>query len=98
MVVGTARAVTDTCVSVSAFGVIVEAEATDCTFGSILVALIVAAFSVPVNVGLADRTTLPDPVDVVTPVPPLVTASVPDTVVTFALGRMLERVAILLPV
>ena len=72
---------TDTCVSVSAFGVIVEADAIDCTFGKILVALIVAAFSVPVNVGPADRTTLPVPVEVVTPVPPLATGKVPETCV-----------------
>ena len=39
---------------------------------------IAAAFNVPVNVGEADRTTLPDPVLVVAPVPPLVTASTPD--------------------
>jgi hypothetical protein len=79
-VAGTASAVTDTCVSVSAFGVIVEAEVIDCMFGSILVALMVAADSVPVNVGLADNTVEPVPVDVVTPVPPLPTASVPATV------------------
>jgi len=36
-----------------------------------------AVATVPVNVGLADSTLLPVPVDEVTPVPPLVTASVP---------------------
>ena len=34
---------------------------------------------VPVNVGEADSTVLPVPVDVVTPVPPLATGSVPVT-------------------
>jgi hypothetical protein len=34
------------------------------------------------RVGLFDRTTLPVPVDVVTPVPPLATAKVPDTAAT----------------
>ena len=38
---------------------------------------IVAAESVPVSVGEADRTTLPVPVLVVTPVPPDATGSVP---------------------
>ena len=33
-----------------------------------------AKFAVPVNVGLAERTTFPVPVEVVTPVPPDVTA------------------------
>ncbi|MEK7275051.1 MAG: hypothetical protein AAB110_07330, partial [Candidatus Desantisbacteria bacterium] len=33
-----------------------------------------AKFAVPVNVGLAERTTFPVPVEVVTPVPPEVTA------------------------
>jgi len=33
--------------------------------------------TVPVNVGLADKTTEPVPVDDVTPVPPLATARVP---------------------
>jgi hypothetical protein len=39
----------------------------------------VGASGVPVRVGLADSTTLPVPVDVVTPVPPLATGSVPVT-------------------
>ena len=43
-------------------------------------AVIVAAASVPVNVGDADRTLLPEPVLVVTPVPPFATANVPATV------------------
>ena len=33
------------------------------------------------NVGLVDKTLLPEPVDVVTPVPPLATGKVPDTCV-----------------
>jgi hypothetical protein len=40
-------------------------------------AVIAAAFNVPVKVGEADRTTLPVPVLVVTPVPPEATGSVP---------------------
>jgi hypothetical protein len=40
----------------------------------------VAVLPVPVNVGDAESTTLPVPVDVVTPVPPLATASVPANV------------------
>jgi hypothetical protein len=43
-----------------------------------VVALTVAAVTVPVNVGLAERTTDPVPVEDVTPVPPRATASVPD--------------------
>jgi hypothetical protein len=43
-----------------------------------VVALTVAAVTVPVNVGSAERTTDPDPVEVVTPVPPRATANVPD--------------------
>jgi hypothetical protein len=39
----------------------------------------VGAIGVPVNVGLADKTVLPVPVLVVTPVPPLATGSVPVT-------------------
>jgi len=35
------------------------------------------AVTVPVRVGPADKTTLPEPVDVVVPVPPRATASVP---------------------
>jgi hypothetical protein len=38
----------------------------------------VPAVTVPVSVGLADRTTDPVPVEDVTPVPPRATASVPD--------------------
>ena len=41
----------------------------------------VIPLTVPVNVGDADRTTLPVPVEVVTPVPPLATAKVPDTTI-----------------
>jgi hypothetical protein len=44
------------------------------------VADMLAVVSVPVNVGEADNTTEPEPVDVVTPVPPLATARVPDRV------------------
>jgi hypothetical protein len=40
----------------------------------------VAVLPVPVNVGDVESTTLPVPVDVVTPVPPLATASVPANV------------------
>ena len=40
---------------------------------------IVAAVNVPVNVGDADRTLFPEPVLVVTPVPPFATANVPAT-------------------
>ena len=40
-------------------------------------AVAVGARGVPVRVGLADNTTDPEPVDVVTPVPPLATFSVP---------------------
>jgi hypothetical protein len=43
-----------------------------------VVALTVAAVTVPVSVGLADRTTDPVPVEEATPVPPRATASVPD--------------------
>jgi hypothetical protein len=43
------------------------------------VAAIVAAVTVPVRVGDAESTTLPVPVEVVTPVPPLLTARVPET-------------------
>ena len=43
------------------------------------VAVIVAAANVPVKVGDADRTTLPVPVLVVTPVPPFATGKVPVT-------------------
>jgi hypothetical protein len=43
------------------------------------VAVIAAALRVPVSVGLADRTTFPLPVLVVTPVPPLATGRVPVT-------------------
>ena len=43
-----------------------------------VVALTVAAVTVPVNVGLAERTLLPVPVEVVVPVPPRATARVPD--------------------
>lgn len=39
----------------------------------------VGAAGVPVNVGEADSTVLPVPVDVVTPVPPLATGRVPVT-------------------
>ena len=39
----------------------------------------VGAKGVPVKVGLADRTLLPEPVDAVTPVPPLATGRVPVT-------------------
>jgi hypothetical protein len=38
----------------------------------------VPAVTVPVRVGPADKTTDPDPVDVVVPVPPFATARVPD--------------------
>jgi hypothetical protein len=44
-----------------------------------VVAAIVAAVTVPVNVGDADSTTEPVPVELVTPVPPLPTPSVPVT-------------------
>jgi hypothetical protein len=44
-------------------------------------AVIVAAVIVPVNVGLADKTLLPVPVEDVTPVPPLATGKVPVTLV-----------------
>ena len=46
----------------------------------VLVAAVGAA-GVPVNVGLAERTVLPVPVEVVTPVPPFATGSVPVTFV-----------------
>ena len=39
----------------------------------------VGMVTVPVKVGLADKTTLPVPVEVVVPVPPLATAKVPVT-------------------
>ena len=42
----------------------------------------VGAKGVPDNVGLALKTTFPVPVEVVTPVPPLATGSVPVTFVT----------------
>ena len=45
------------------------------------VAVKFAAVSVPVSVGDADNTVLPVPVEVVTPVPPFATGSVPDTCV-----------------
>jgi hypothetical protein len=47
------------------------------------------------RVGELLNTTLPVPVDVVTPVPPLATGRVPDAVDTFTGGRMLESVAML---
>jgi hypothetical protein len=37
-----------------------------------------AAFKIPVRVGVLDNTTLPVPVEDVTPVPPIATESVPD--------------------
>lgn len=40
-----------------------------------------AVLTVPVNVGLTDRTTEPEPVDVVAPVPPFTTGRTPDTAV-----------------
>ena len=43
------------------------------------VAVRLAAVNVPVNVGLADNTVEPVPVEVVTPVPPFATGSVPLT-------------------
>jgi hypothetical protein len=43
-----------------------------------VVALMVAAVTVPVNVGSAERTTDPVPVEDVTPVPPFAAARVPD--------------------
>ena len=43
------------------------------------VAVRLAAVNVPVNVGLADNTVEPVPVEVVTPVPPFATGSVPFT-------------------
>ena len=43
------------------------------------VAVRLAAVNVPVNVGLADKTVEPVPVEVVTPVPPFATGSVPLT-------------------
>ncbi|MBA7703645.1 hypothetical protein ES703_112435 [subsurface metagenome] len=49
------------------------------------VAVIAAAPTVPVNVGLADKTTEPVPVDVVVPVPPLRTGRVPDCTAPAAL-------------
>ncbi len=42
---------------------------------------IAAVVTVPVNVGEAERTTDPDPVDEVTPVPPLATSSFPPRVI-----------------
>jgi hypothetical protein len=39
--------------------------------------LAVSAVTVPVRVGDADNTVFPEPVDVVTPVPPFATARVP---------------------
>ena len=47
---------------------------------NVLVVVRLATLTVPVNVGEADSTTDPLPVEVVTPVPPLATASVPDIV------------------
>ena len=50
----------------------------------------VGAKGVPVNVGLADRTTLVVPVDAVTPVPPLATGNVPVTPVV--IGKPVQLV------
>jgi len=47
----------------------------------------VVAVTVPVNVGLADKTTDPLPVDDVTPVPPFATASSP---VAWPIGRLVK--------
>ena len=49
-----------------------------------------------VSAGPSDSTTLPAPVDVVAPVPPLPTGSVPEAVDKFIGGRMLDRVVMLL--
>ena len=43
--------------------------------------VIAAASIVPVKVGLALKTLFPEPVEPVTPVPPLFTAKVPDVIV-----------------
>jgi len=51
----------------------------------------VGAKGVPVNVGLADKTTLVVPVDAVTPVPPLATGSVPVTPVV--IGKPVQFVS-----
>ena len=50
----------------------------------------VGAKGVPVKVGLADRTLLPEPVDAVTPVPPLATGNVPVTPVV--IGKPVQLV------
>ncbi len=52
--------------------------------------LVVMGF--PVNVGSADRTTLPVPVDVVTPVPPRATGSVPDVIAAAVITLVASRV------
>ena len=49
---------------------------------------IVAAVKVPVSVGDADRTTLPVPVLVVTPVPPLATARIPPKTMPPSVGEL----------
>jgi hypothetical protein len=54
--------------------------------------LIVAAFKVPVKVGEADSTTSPEPVEVVTPVPPLATDKVP--VVPATIGNPVQLVRV----
>ena len=51
----------------------------------------VGAAGVPVNVGLADKTVDPVPVDVVTPVPPFATGSVPVTPVVSGNPVQLDR-------
>ena len=48
---------------------------------NVLVVVRLATLTVPVNVGEADSTTDPLPVEVVTPVPPLATANVPPRVI-----------------
>ena len=52
----------------------------------------VGAAGIPVNVGLADKTVDPVPVDDVTPVPPLATGSVP--VVPPSIGRPVQFVRV----
>jgi len=49
-----------------------------------------------ISAGELLRTTLPVPVEVVVPVPPLATGSVPEAADTFTGGRILERVTIIM--
>jgi len=51
----------------------------------------VGAKGTPVKVGLADKTLLPEPVDAVTPVPPLATGNVPVTPVVIGKPVQLVR-------